>query len=140
MKRKKGFTIIETIISLVILGLISFTITWIDPLKKSYNQKNSHAVDFQLFLNNLESSKKRYVLNGKVVSYLVRMTSKDSGKDYRMFQYNSLIIISGANGGYAPILDEVKFASFKEVKKHLMIKVVFSNNETYEDVSSITYE
>ena len=49
MKREKGFTIIETIIALTVLGLIAFSITMIDSLKKSYNQKNIHAVDFQLW-------------------------------------------------------------------------------------------
>ncbi|MFN1208072.1 prepilin-type N-terminal cleavage/methylation domain-containing protein, partial [Enterococcus lactis] len=54
MKREKGFTITETLIALTILCLIAFSITMINPLKKSYNTKNIHAVDFQLFIKNIE--------------------------------------------------------------------------------------
>ncbi|KPN83020.1 MULTISPECIES: competence type IV pilus minor pilin ComGF [Lactobacillaceae] len=140
MKREKGFTIIETIIALTILGLIAFTITMINPLKKSYNQKNMHAVDFQLFLNNIESTKKHYFLYKIVGGKLLSMGSKRSSKEYQMYKNGEMIILTGINGGFYPLLDDVESVSFKEVKKHLAINVLFTNGESYEDVSSISYE
>lgn len=140
MRRKKAFTIIETVIGLMILGLIAFTITLINPMKKTYNQKNIHAADFQAFLNNIQSRKKHYVLYSHVGKLIAPMLSKESGKKYEMYQNNKMIIISGVSGGYYPILDDVKSINFKELKNHLAIKVVFSNDESYEDVSSISYD
>ena len=140
MKRKKAFTIIETLIALVVLGLIAITITMINPLKKNYNQKNVHAADFQSFLNNIEAKKKHYILFEKAGQHFVTIISREYGKRYDLHLYNKVVVLSGVNGGYYPLLDDVRSIDFKEVKKHLAIKVVFNNNESYEDVSSISYE
>ncbi|KPN81956.1 hypothetical protein RZ76_09700 [Apilactobacillus kunkeei] len=140
MKREKGFTIIETIIALTILGLIAFWITMINPLKKSYNQKNIHAVDFQLFLKNIESTKKHYFLYKIVGGKLLYIGSKNYDKEYEMFENGRMIILTGINGGFYPLLDDVENVNFKEVKKHLAVNVEFTNGESYEDVSSISYE
>ncbi|CAI2586262.1 competence type IV pilus minor pilin ComGF [Apilactobacillus kunkeei] len=140
MKREKGFTIIETIIALTILGLIAFSITMIDSLKKSYNQKNIHAVDFQLFLKNIESTKKHYFLYKIVGGKLLYIGSKKYDKEYEMFKNGRMIILTGMNGGFYPLIDDVDSVSFKEVKKHLSVNVKFTNGESYEDVSSISYE
>ncbi len=140
MKREKGFTIIETIIALTILGLIAFSITMIDSLKKSYNQKNIHAVDFQLFLKNIESTKKHYFLYKIVGGKLLYIGSKKYDKEYEMFKNGRMIILTGMNGGFYPLIDDVDSVSFKEVKKHLAVNVEFTNGESYEDVSSISYE
>ncbi|CAI2586926.1 hypothetical protein AKUA2003_05560 [Apilactobacillus kunkeei] len=131
---------IETIIALVILSLIAFTITLINPLKKSSNEQNVHAIDFQLFLNNISERNKHYALYKTVGKYEVSMINTDTKKQYRMLLFNGMIIISGINGGYYPMLDNVKDVWFGKVKKHLKIKVLFTNNEVYEDVSSISYE
>ena len=140
MKREKGFTIIETIIALTVLGLIAFSITMIDSLKKSYNQKNIHAVDFQLFLKNIESTKKHYFLYKIVGGKLLYIGSKKYDKEYEMFKNGRMIILTGMNGGFYPLLDDVESVNFKEVKKHLAVNVEFTNGESYEDVSSISYE
>ncbi|CAI2586352.1 hypothetical protein AKUH1B105A_05670 [Apilactobacillus kunkeei] len=140
MKREKGFTIIETIIALTVLGLIAFSITMIDSLKKSYNQKNIHAVDFQLFLKNIESTKKHYFLYKIVGGKLLYIGSKKYDKEYEMFKNGRMIILTGMNGGFYPLIDDVDSVSFKEVKKHLSVNVKFTNGESYEDVSSISYE
>lgn len=140
MKKEKGFTIIETIIALTILGLIAFSITMIDSLKKSYNQKNIHAVDFQLFLKNIESTKKHYFLYKIVGGKLLYIGSKKYDKEYEMFKNGRMIILTGMNGGFYPLIDDVDSVSFKEVKKHLSVNVKFTNGESYEDVSSISYE
>lgn len=140
MKREKGFTIIETIIALTILGLIAFSITMIDSLKKSYNQKNIHAVDFQLFLKNIESTKKHYFLYKIVGGKLLYIGSKKYDKEYEMFKNGRMIILTGMNGGFYPLIDDVDSVSFKEVKKHLSVNMKFTNGESYEDVSSISYE
>ena len=140
MKREKGFTIIETIISLTVLGLIAFSITMIDSLKKSYNQKNIHAVDFQLFLKNIESTKKHYFLYKIVGGKLLYIGSKKYDKEYEMFKNGRMIILTGMNGGFYPLIDDVDSVSFKEVKKHLSVNMKFTNGESYEDVSSISYE
>lgn len=140
MKREKGFTIIETIIALTILGLIAFSMTMIDSLKKSYNQKNIHAVDFQLFLKNIESTKKHYFLYKIVGGKLLYIGSKKYDKEYEMFKNGRMIILTGMNGGFYPLIDDVDSVSFKEVKKHLSVNVKFTNGESYEDVSSISYE
>ncbi|CAI2586241.1 hypothetical protein AKUH3B110M_05690 [Apilactobacillus kunkeei] len=140
MKREKGFTIIETIIALTILGLIAFSITMIDSLKKSYNQKNIHAVDFQLFLKNIESTKKHYFLYKIVGGKLLYIGSKKYDKEYEMFKNGRMIILTGMNGGFYPLIDDVDSVSFKEVKRHLSVNVKFTNGESYEDVSSISYE
>ncbi|GAA6117124.1 competence type IV pilus minor pilin ComGF [Apilactobacillus kunkeei] len=140
MKREKGFTIIETIIALTVLGLIAFSITMIDSLKKSYNQKNIHAVDFQLFLKNIESTKKHYFLYKIVGGKLLYIGSKKYDKEYEMFKNGRMIILTGMNGGFYPLIDDVNSVSFKEVKKHLSVNMKFTNGESYEDVSSISYE
>lgn len=140
MKREKGFTIIETIIALTVLGFIAFSITMIDSLKKSYNQKNIHAVDFQLFLKNIESTKKHYFLYKIVGGKLLYIGSKKYDKEYEMFKNGRMIILTGMNGGFYPLIDDVDSVSFKEVKKHLSVNVKFTNGESYEDVSSISYE
>ncbi len=140
MKKEKGFTIIETIIALTILGLIAFSMTMIDSLKKSYNQKNIHAVDFQLFLKNIESTKKHYFLYKIVGGKLLYIGSKKYDKEYEMFKNGRMIILTGMNGGFYPLIDDVDSVSFKEVKKHLSVNVKFTNGESYEDVSSISYE
>lgn len=140
MKKEKGFTIIETIIALTVLGLIAFSITMIDSLKKSYNQKNIHAVDFQLFLKNIESTKKHYFLYKIVGGKLLYIGSKKYDKEYEMFKNGRMIILTGMNGGFYPLIDDVDSVSFKEVKKHLSVNVKFTNGESYEDVSSISYE
>lgn len=140
MKREKGFTIIETIIALTILGLIAFSITMINPLKKSYNTKNIHAVDFQLFIKNIELPKKHYFLYKIVGGKLLYIGSKTYDKEYEMFKNGRMIILTGMNGGFYSILDNVESVNFKEVKKHLAINVEFTNGESYEDVSSISYE
>ncbi|CAI2585636.1 prepilin-type N-terminal cleavage/methylation domain-containing protein [Apilactobacillus kunkeei] len=140
MKREKGFTIIETIIALTVLGLIAFSITMIDSLKKSYNQKNIHAVDFQLFLKNIESTKKHYFLYKIVGGKLLYIGSKKYDKEYEMFKNGRMIILTGMNGGFYPLIDDVDSVSFKEVKKHLSVNMKFTNGESYEDVSSISYE
>lgn len=140
MKREKGFTIIETIIALTVLGLIAFSITMIDSLKKSYNQKNIHAVDFQLFLKNIESTKKHYFLYKIVGGKLLYIGSKKYDKEYEMFKNGRMIILTGMNGGFYPLIDDVDSFSFKEVKKYLSVNVKFTNGESYEDVSSISYE
>ena len=51
-----------------------------------------------------------------------------------------MIILTGMNGGFYPLIDDVDSVSFKEVKKHLSVNVKFTNGESYEDVSSISYE
>lgn len=140
MKREKGFTIIETIIALTILGLIAFLITMINPLKKSYNTKNIHAVDFQMFIKNIELPKKHYFLYKIVAGKLLYMGSKTYDKEYEMFKRGRMIILTGMNGGFYPLLDDVESVNFKEVKKHLAVNVEFTNGESYEDVSSISYE
>ncbi|MGQ2283158.1 competence type IV pilus minor pilin ComGF [Apilactobacillus kunkeei] len=140
MKREKAFTIIETIIAITILGLIAFTITMINPLKKSYNRKNIHAVDFQMFLKNIESPKKHYFLYKIVGGKLLYMGSKESYKEYRIYKNGKMIILSGVNGGFYPLLDDVKSIIFKDIKNHLAMDVVFTNNESYEDVTSISYD
>ena len=140
MKKEKGFTIIETIIALTILGLIAFSMTMIDSLKKSYNQKNIHAVDFQMFLKNIESTKKHYFLYKIVGGKLLYIGSKKYDKEYEMFKNGRMIILTGMNGGFYPLIDDVDSVSFKEVKKHLSVNVKFTNGESYEDVSSISYE
>ena len=140
MKRKKGFTIIETLIALTILGLIAFSITMINPLKKSYNTKNIHAVDFQLFIKNIELPKKHYFLYKIVGGKLLYIVSKTYDKEYEMFKNGRMIILTGMNGGFYPLIDDVDSVSFKEVKKHLSVNMKFTNGESYEDVSSISYE
>ena len=107
MKREKGFTIIETIIALTILGLIAFSITMINPLKKSYNTKNIHAVDFQMFIKNIELPKKHYFLYKIVAGKLLYIGSKTYDKEYEMFKRGRMIILTGMNGGFYPLLDDV---------------------------------
>lgn len=139
MKEKKGFIIIETLMGLFVLGMIAMLISFVISFKRKYINDDSHTIQYQLFLKDIESNNMKYKLE-KVLNSEVVMISEVTQKRYRMFKHGESIIISGIKNGYSPILDDVKNVSFNVQNKHLKIEVVFYNNEEYEDVSLLSYD
>lgn len=139
MKRKKGFTMIESLMSLIVISMIAIIVTYIPAIQKA-KYSNDTLINYHLFLNTLESDNYRFTIksaqNGNIKLY-----SKEKSKFYTIRKRNNIIYLRNISSkGYVPLLNNADKLDSKIVNKHLKISVIFKNGEKHTNNLVIPYE
>ncbi len=126
---KKGFTLLEMLISLLIVSMIMhlmyLSVTNYQQIYDVHN--NSHDVDWQQFLIMLEKELRYYEIidvNGDSI-YLLK---KSDQKNFTLKLQNHQIYLTP---GYHPLLFDVTDWQLQLIDNFLFIELIFDNGDYY---------
>ena len=104
MLKRKGFTILECIVSLLVLVMISGLIQFVIPMASKINTHSwKDATDWYLFLKRLEDPAYKFRLV-KVTSNCLEMNSMVNGENYFLLGGKKAVYLKTMQGGYMPLL------------------------------------
>lgn len=104
MLKRKGFTILECIVSLLVLVMISGLIQFVIPMTSKINTHSwKDATDWYLFLQRLEDPAYKFRLV-KVTSNCLELNSMVNGRNYFLLGGKKAVYLKTMQGGYMPLL------------------------------------
>jgi competence protein ComGF len=131
MRRKRGFTMIESLLALVLISLIAVLLSY----GKYFNQKyhdNSDTISYYSFLQSIEQSKYQFSIKS-LEKNVLRLYSSSQNKVYLLYKYRNNLVLTGAISGYMPVLKSVKLFQVIALKKHVEIIVKFVNGQYFHN-------
>lgn len=140
-ERNQGFTLLEGIIALVVVGLITSSFNWLFPLAAQLNREEmiTSSNDWHLFLNQLENSltEWEYVnvsADQKKVNLIDRVDQETPFEILFLKQprQETGVIIKRKRGGYEPVLMQVKEAQFSASPNYVTLEVILGDGKVYE--------
>lgn len=109
---RKGFTIIECIVSLLILVMITLLIHLVLPTTMQFqNNSLKNTTDWYLFIERLEDSHNRFQII-KVKNNRLFLVNHDN-QEYQVESGKHSIYLRTIHGGYLPILINYQLGSIK---------------------------
>ncbi|NEW63399.1 prepilin-type N-terminal cleavage/methylation domain-containing protein [Granulicatella sp. zg-ZJ] len=131
LKNKKGFTLLETVVSLFVFCVITILLLSTQPMITKYHgyMRQHHETAFIQFKNYLEYclSKEQYIKHDTNVLF----TQIDK-KTIRYEQYHNILRRTTDKGGYEPLLFNVQKWYVNKQKDYYHIRVFFQNGDYYE--------
>lgn len=138
-KHRPGFTLIEACIGLIIIGFIIMIVDFAIPtIKKHPTLNNPVNLTWQNMIWSLEETNNAFkwieIIDGGKSLKLTRSVSARKEYVLKMTKSTNALYLSGENGGYMPIVFNVKQVMFQERQHRIWIKVVYKDggsNEAY---------
>lgn len=140
-KRWTAFSLVEALISLLVVSLVTLSFGWLFRLeaKINQNQRQSEIINWHLFLNQLEYSIDKWEYQGITsASRKVNLLDhSDNGQPFEiLFLKNAEdqrgVLIKRKRNGYEPILTHVNTARFLKVDNHVRLEVEMEGGNHYE--------
>ena len=137
----RGFTLLEGIIALVVVGLITSSLSWLRPLEAQLKREEAitSSNDWHLFLSQLENSLADwdYVSVSADQQRVNLIDRQDENSPFEILflkQANKEtgVMIKRKRGGYEPILMQVKAAQFSASSNYVSLVVRLGDGKTYE--------
>ncbi|MBM7688808.1 prepilin-type N-terminal cleavage/methylation domain-containing protein [Enterococcus ureilyticus] len=123
-----GFTLIECLLALLILSsiclLFSACIKNVAVVTKQL--KSEREKEWHIFLIQLENELVNCYYEKTQTNKIVLKNKKNGNVVWIEYKLGKIVKVE--NGGYQPLLTEVKTATFNEEGKTIVIKVSFENN------------
>ncbi|MDV7720110.1 prepilin-type N-terminal cleavage/methylation domain-containing protein [Pediococcus ethanolidurans] len=129
MKNKSGFTLMETLISLLVLGIIFQIISFSTRLMTIPVKQRVNSEDWQILINELESSKHQFRLKSNSHSY-VYLNSLAENKIYKLEKYKDQLRFSP---GYMPLISQINAVDFDYQEPFLKLQIKFNDGEVKKD-------
>ncbi|MHA8110938.1 competence type IV pilus minor pilin ComGF [Lactobacillaceae bacterium Melli_B4] len=131
---RRAFTIIESVISLVIVSMIVLLIAVVVRSIWQQQQDENESTNFHLYLRAIESSKYhfKYVDNA---DGRLKLTSHN--KTYLVALNSNGIRMTTDKGGYVPLLDHVVRVDWQYERSLLKTRVQMTSGNTFKAVSLI---
>ena len=137
----RGFTLLEGIIALVVVGLITSSFSWLFLLEAQLKREETltSSNDWHLFLSQLENSLTTWdylsVSDDQERVNLIDRQDKDSPFEILFLKQPGQatgVMIKRKRGGYEPVLMEVKEAQFSASPNYVRLVVKLGDGKTYE--------
>lgn len=119
----------ETLISLLILAIIFHLISFSTKLINIPIKQQNNSADWQILVNELESSKHQFRLKSSSHSY-VNLTSLEENKVYKLEKYQDQLRFSP---GYMPLISHVNSVDFDYQEPFLKLQIKFDDGEAKSD-------
>ncbi|EHO48574.1 competence type IV pilus minor pilin ComGF [Lentilactobacillus kisonensis] len=135
-KKRSGYLLIESLVSLLICVLAVWTITVM--INYMGRAKNKQVIAFYEYIQLLESSRYQFQIRG-IHSRDVKLYSSETQKIYHMQQYDDMIRITGAKLGHVRLLSTIKNVNWSYDRRCLKTIVTFENGQrclAYSDLST----
>ncbi|WP_338488401.1 competence type IV pilus minor pilin ComGF [Ruoffia tabacinasalis] len=132
---KKGFTLLEVIISLFVLSLFMHSLM---TIYNSYNTieteiRTDRSADFLHFMTLLELELEKYTVTG-VDSNIIRIESTETKRSSRIINQNYKIYIAP---GHQPLLYDVYSWQVFQVANKVSVTVTFNNGQVFSGFISV---
>lgn len=137
MKNLKAFNLSEAVLGIIIMAIIIGLVNlWIPTFM--YNQKNTtpRNINWQRLLANLEEKSNpitwtKISESGKQLYIKKYATREQITREYvlKKTQKTNRFYISGINGGYMPMIYDVKNVKFSEVNNCVLMEVIFLDGD-----------
>lgn len=123
-----GFTLIECLLALLLLSIICllFSASIKNAVVVTTRLKSEREKEWQIFMIQLENEVKNCHYEKTQANKIILTNTKNNKKV--LIEHKLGKIVKVENGGYQPLLTEVKQAIFKEEGKYVMIEVTFEND------------
>lgn len=135
LRFKKGFTLIEVLISLFILSLFMHSLMLIYD---SYNRveteiRTDHSADFLHFITLIELELNNYIII-EIEPEIIRIENKGTHKASRIIKQNNKIYIAP---GHQPLLYDVYDWQLVQIFDKLSMTVTFNNGQVFSGVITL---
>lgn len=128
-KRKKfsGFTLIECLLALLVLSVICllFSAAIKNAAVITTHLKSEREKEWHIFVIQLENEVKNCRYETTEPNKIILTNKKNNNKVWIEYKLGKIVKVE--NGGYQPLLMQVKQAKFREVGNYVMIEVTFEN-------------
>ncbi|WP_348920598.1 competence type IV pilus minor pilin ComGF [Enterococcus rotai] len=123
-----GFTLIECLLALLVLSIICllFSASIKNAVVVTSRLKSEREKEWQIFMIQLENEVKSCHYEKTQSNKIILTNTKNNKKVWIEHKLGKIVKVD--NGGYQPLLTEVKQAIFKEEGKYVMIEVTFEND------------
>lgn len=137
MKNKQAFSLVEAMTGLLILGMIMGLLQLGVALVKDAQISNKPAnYSWIQFIHNIETQQKPFYWqriegNGTVLNLWRNNRASDEEKEYilKLTKRTNTLYLSGSQGGYMPLIYNVKSVKFKKINNNVRIDIVFFSGE-----------
>ncbi|WP_430602096.1 competence protein ComGF [Enterococcus sp. DIV0724b] len=135
-----GFTLIECLLALFLLSIICmlFSASIKNASLVTSYLKSEQKKEWHIFVIQLENELKNCRYEKTQANKIILKNKKNSKTVWIEYKLGKIVKVE--NGGYQPLLMEVKRANFIEVDKAIAMKVLFENNLQVEAKWIITKE
>lgn len=121
MARKNAFTLIESIISLVVLAMIMFSLSFSTNILKQKTD-DQYQLRIYRFANYLENPNHHYLVKKVQTNQIEIFNWKEKKVMFLKLQNNQLRLI-GEDGGMIPLIGDVQSVNFIYEKGQLIVNL-----------------
>lgn len=127
----KAFTLIECLLSLIILSFLCLLFSALikNIIVTTKYMKNTEEKEWQIFLIQLENELKDCTYEYTTDKKIVLTNNKNQHSVWIENKLEKVVKVD--NGGFQPLLVNVKEAIFNDKGNYVSIKVTFTNNRFY---------
>lgn len=135
-----GFTLIECLLALIILTVICllFSASIKNAAVVTKHLKNEREKEWHIFVIQLENELRNCRYEKSQENRIILKNKKNDKIVWIEYKLGKIIKVE--NGGYHPLLTEVKQANFKEEGKSIVINATFENNLNFTAKWIVTQE
>lgn len=126
--KRNGFSLVETIFSLIIISVAFSLISCTFWQIRKDNQQRNQIQQFYQYLDVLESDDFQFTVV-KCENNNVELHSLKESKNYNLKKYKNVIKLSGENGGYMPLIMNIKSAQWFLKNHELFSRVVIGEKQ-----------
>ncbi len=124
-----GFTLLETLLAILILGIIFQIFSFSTGFTKIPLQTQVNSQNWQILVNELESAKHRFRFQRGSATYAY-LESLEENKVYKLAKYQDQLRFSP---GYMPLITNVRAVDFNYNEPFLKLTIKFNNEEVKTD-------
>ncbi len=132
MLKRNGFTILECIVSLLVLVMISGLIQFVIPMANKFNTHSwKDTTDWYLFLKRVEDPAYKFRLV-KVTSSCLELNSMVNGENYFLLGGKKAVYLKTMQGGYMPLLvnyEPYSLTFYESKPNSVMVSCKLDNGE-----------
>ncbi|UQS86769.1 ComGF family competence protein [Nicoliella spurrieriana] len=129
VRNRNGFTIVESIISLMVVAMVILLCGILFSYVVTRRQHDNHLTAFHLYLRMIESKEYRF----KYVEHRSdRLVLKTADKQYIISLANDSIRMTTTHGGYVPLIDGVDYVEWHYHRDVLMTRVIMQNGDVFK--------
>lgn len=120
-KYRQAFTLIETVISLLIISVGIFMMGWFVNVNRKLNDANIQTTNFYLFINRFED---QHFKIKKCHDDELKIMQTRTNKEYLIHLDKGSLLLSNSTGqGYVPLMDNVSKVHWQYRHHNLSIQV-----------------
>ncbi|MHC5229912.1 competence type IV pilus minor pilin ComGF [Enterococcus sp. LJL99] len=127
----KAFTLIECLLSLMILSFLCLLFSALikNVVVTTKYMENAEEKEWQVFLLQLENELKNCTYEFTTTNKIVFKNNKNKHSVWIENKLEKIVKVD--NGGFQPLLINVKQATFCDMGNYVSIEVTFTNNRSY---------